>query len=129
MNIYMCVNIQVYVHVCTICPESIQPFNMKTRDIYWRRYKIQEMLYVGQWCSVLFKVGTLGPHTVLPITISYPIVFSWISSTVWNLFPVKGDFSFGKSQKSQGTNSELWGCWITWVIWRFTKNLCMKHDA
>ena len=23
---------------------------MKNRDIYWRRYKIQETLYIGQWC-------------------------------------------------------------------------------
>ena len=49
--------------------------------------------------SVPFKVGTLGPHTVLPITISCPIVFSWMSSTVWNHFLFKGDFSFGKSQR------------------------------
>ena len=28
---------------------------------------------------------------------------------VWNLFPFKGDFSLGKSQKSQGTKSGLWG--------------------
>ena len=26
--------------------------------------------------SVPFKLGTLGPHTVLPVTISCPIVFS-----------------------------------------------------
>ena len=51
-----------------------------------------------------FKVGTLGPHTVLPMAISCPVVFSWISSTVWNLFPFKGDFSFGNTQMSQGTN-------------------------
>ena len=31
-----------------VCPESIQPCNLKTRDIYSRRYKIQEILYVGQ---------------------------------------------------------------------------------
>ena len=30
--------------------------------------------------SVPFKVGTSGPHTGLPIAISCPIVFSWISS-------------------------------------------------
>ena len=54
-----------------------------------------------QSCS---KVGTLGPHTVLSIAISCPIVFSWISSMVWNLFPFKGDFSFGKSQKSRASN-------------------------
>ena len=44
-------------------------------DIYWRRYK-------KHWTqdndtSVPFKVGTLGPHTVLPIAISWLIIFSW----------------------------------------------------
>ena len=79
--------------------------------------------------SVPFKVGTLGPHTVLPITITCPVLFSWISLMVWNLFHFKGDFSFGKSQKSQGAKSGLQGGWVTWVIWCFTKKLCMRHDA
>ena len=48
-----------------IRPEGIQPCNLKNRDIYWRRYKIQATLYIGQWHSVLFKVGTLGPHRSL----------------------------------------------------------------
>ena len=30
-----------------VCPEGIQPSNMKNRDIYRRRYKIQETLYTG----------------------------------------------------------------------------------
>ena len=49
---------------------------------------------------------------------------------VWNLFPFKGDFSLGKSQKSQGTNSGLQGGWVTWVIWCFTKNSAwdMMHE-
>ena len=46
-----------------------------------------------------FRVGTLGPHTILPVTISCPVIFSWIPSMVQSLFPFKGDFSFGKSQK------------------------------
>ena len=79
--------------------------------------------------SVPFKHGTLGPHTVLPIAISCPIIFSWITLTVWNLFPFKSDFSFEKSQKSQGTKSGLYGGWITWVIWCFTKKLCMGRDS
>ena len=77
---------------------------MKNRDTYWRRYKIQETLYI-----VPFKVGTLGPHTILPISISCPIIFSWISSTVWNLFAFKGDSSFGKNRKFQGAKSGLGG--------------------
>ena len=28
---------------------------------------------------------------------------------IWNLFPFKGDFSFGKSQKLQGAKSGCWG--------------------
>ena len=31
-----------------VCPESIQPYDMKNRDIYRRRYKVQETLYIGQ---------------------------------------------------------------------------------
>ena len=52
--------------------------------------------------SVPFKVGTLGPHTVLPITISCPVILSWISSMVWNLFSFKGDFSFGEKPEVTG---------------------------
>ena len=57
--------------------------------------------------SVPFKVGTLGPHAVLSVSISCPVIFSWISLRVWNLYPFKGDFSFGKSQKLQVTKSGL----------------------
>ena len=66
--------------------------------------------------------------TVLPVTVSCPVIFSWISFMVWNLFPFKGDFSFGKSQKSQGAKSGLYGGWVTWVIWCFTKKLCMRQS-
>ena len=38
-----------------------------------------------------------------------PVVFSWISLMVWNLFPVKSDFSFGKIQKSQGAKYGMQG--------------------
>ena len=113
----------VAVHVSKVyedCPESIQPCNMKNRDIYWRRYKKPETLYIGQWC--------LSPHIVFPIAISCSVIFSWISSMAWNLFPFKGDFSFGKSQKSQGAKSGLYGVWVTWVIWCFAKKLCPRCE-
>ena len=88
-----------------ICPESIQLCTMKNRDICWR-YKIQETLSIGQWWLSHFESRHLGTsHTVLPDTISCPVILCWILSTVWNLFPFKGDFSLGKSQKSQGAKS------------------------
>ena len=43
-----------------VCPAGIQLCNMKKRDIYWRRYKIQETLYIGQWCFSLLQSRCLG---------------------------------------------------------------------
>ena len=48
---------------------------------------------------------------------------------VWNLFPFKGDLSFGKRQKSQGTKCGPYRSWVTWMIWCFAKNLCTRHDG
>ena len=84
-----------------------------SRHIIWKiesfteqdaRYK-KHCIYHND-VSVPFEVGTLGPHTVLPITISCPIIVSWISLMVWNL-SFKDDFSFGKKQKSQGIKSGM----------------------
>ena len=72
---YLCLN-ELYSAACIykVCSEVIQPCNMKNRDIYLRRYKKH-----CTWdcdTSVPFKVGTLGSHTVLPNTVSCPVVFS-----------------------------------------------------
>ena len=72
--------------------------------------------------SVSFKVGSLGPHTCPPIAISCPVVFSWISWMVWNLFPFKGDLSFGKSQKLQSAKSGLQGAESPWWFDVLPKN-------
>ena len=63
---------------------------MKNRDIYWKWYKIQETLYTRQGCLVLLKAGTLGPRTVLPITISCPVTFSWKISSLSKVISVLG---------------------------------------
>ena len=42
------------------------------RDIYWRRYKIQETLYIGQWHFSPLQTGLWGPHTVLPVGFGIP---------------------------------------------------------
>ena len=51
-----------------VCPESIQPCAMKKEEDTRKSY-------TGQGASVPFKVGTLGPHIVFPVTISCLIVF------------------------------------------------------
>ena len=43
-----------------VCPENSQPWAMKNRDIYWRRYKIQETLYIGQWCPSPLQSRYIG---------------------------------------------------------------------
>ena len=49
---------------------------------------------------------------------------------VWNLFPFKGDFYFWEKPKVAGHQVWTVGGWVTWVIWCFTKNLCidMMHE-
>ena len=61
-------------------------------------------MYTGQCHTVPFKVGSLGPHAVLPVTINCPIIFPRISSMVWNQFLFKGDFSFAKTRNSRVPN-------------------------
>ena len=82
-----------------------------------------------QFSQHLFHCSKHTAKSFLGIAFSCLIVFSWISLTVWNLFPFKGDFSLGKNQKSQGSKSGLQRGWVTWMIWCFTKKLCMRHDA
>ena len=79
--------------------------------------------------SVPFKVGTSEPPTALLIAISHPIIFSWVSSMIWNLFPFKRELSFGKSQKLQGTKSGLKGAESPGWFDVSPKKLCTRHDA
>ena len=75
--------------------------------------------------SVPFKVGTLGPHRVLPVAISCPIVFSWIS--LWSEISSlpKVILVWGKARICRTPNLGLrrTGTEYTWVIWCFTKKL------
>ena len=43
-----------------VCPEDILPCSMKNGDIYWRRYNIQETLYIEQWCLSHLQSRHLG---------------------------------------------------------------------
>ena len=59
-----------------VCPKSTQPCTSKNRDIYWKRCKIQETLYLGQWC--------LSPLQSRPVGTSQ---FSQSSSASLSYFP------------------------------------------
>ena len=99
------------------------------RDIYWRRYKRQGTLHIGQWHLSPLQSRHLGTSHSSPNRHQPPrrIFLNLISGLKSLAF--KGDFSFGKSQELQGTKSGLKQGWVTWVIWCFAKNLCTRHDA
>ena len=112
-----------------VCPEAIQPCNMKNRDIYWRRYKIQETLYIGQWHLSPLQNKHLGTsHRALPVSISCPVVFSWISLMVWNLFPFEGNLVLGKARCHRAPN--LGYRWLSHLEdLMFHQKLCTRRDA
>ena len=110
-------------NICKVCPEGIQPCNMKNRDFYWRRYKIEETLHIGQWHLCPLQSRHLGishnfpsisstvqnnlQNPLLESPSATPLYFPKSHLGSKNLFPFKSGFSFGKSQKSQGTKSGL----------------------
>ena len=87
---------------------------MKNRDIYWRRYKIEQTLDIEQWYLSPLQSGTLEPQCNSPslfhcskhsatsfvgIVSSCPVTFSWISSLLfpsWIYFWEKPDFGGGQ---------------------------------
>ena len=79
-----------------VCAEGIHPCNMENRDIYWRRYKIQEILYIGQWCfsslqSRHFEIShsSLNCHQ-LPHRIFLNLISGLKSLPFWNMILVLG---------------------------------------
>ena len=99
---------------------------MKNKDIDWRRYKKYRTWDNDP--SVPFKVGTLGPHTVLPITISARHVFLNLTNNLKSL-PFQRWFRFGAKPEVAGHLILVVGGWVTWVIWCFTKKLFTRRDA
>ena len=94
----------VYTHIYSPSRKyaAMWPCNMKNRDIYWRRYKIQETLYTGQWHLSPLQGRHLGtshsspdchqlPHRIflnlIDSLISLPFQrLSWNSRDTMNFF-------------------------------------------
>ena len=105
-----------------VCPEGIQPCNMKNGDIYWRRYKIQEILYTGQWCLSSLQNRCLGTSHSSPNCHQLPhrIFLNLINGLKSLLFQRWISF-WGKPEI---IGHQIWAveAWVTRVIWCFTKN-------
>ena len=108
-----------------------QPCNMKNRDTDWRRYEIEETLYIGQWCLTPLPSRYLGTSHSSPNRHQLPCrIFPeshWWSeiSSLSKVILVLGKARNGRVP-NLGCKS---GCQITWGIWCFAKKLDMKHDA
>ena len=63
--------------------------------------KIQESLYIGQWCFSPLQSRHLGTSHSFP---NHHQLLRGIFLNLWNLFPFKGDFSLGKSQSHRVPN-------------------------
>ena len=80
---------------------------MKNRDIYWRRFKIQETLYTEQWRLSPLQSRQLGTSQSSPNWHQLPCRVSWISFMVINLFPLKVILILGKTRSYRAPNQ---GC-------------------
>ena len=91
-------------------PKTKITFERVISDLQWNSGK-QDGAADGDWENCVRSQGAYYEQdwdvTVFPVTIRCPVIFSWVLLMVWNLFPFKGDFSFGKSQKLQDTKSGL----------------------
>ena len=81
-----------------VCPEGIQPCKMKNGVIYWKRYKIQETLYIGQWRPSLLRSGHFGTSHSFPNRHQLPHRIFLNSATVWNLSLSKVTLVLGKAR-------------------------------
>ena len=111
--------------------------------MYWRRYKIQETLYI--WCLSPLQSRCLGTSH------SFPSISSTVQNTLQNpllespsatpfYFPeshwwseisslLKVILVLRKARSHRAPNLGCRGCWVTWVIWCFAKKLCTRCDA
>ena len=89
-----------------VCPEVYSHVTRKIEAFIEEDTRYKKHCTQDNDASVPFKAGTTGPHSVPPLTISCPVIFSWISLVLWNLFPFKGDFSF--REKPEVPGCQIW---------------------
>ena len=98
---------------------------MKNRNLYWRRYKIQELLYIGQWHLSPLQIRHLGTSHSSPnlhqLTLN-------LNNSMQSL-PFQRWFWFWKEPEVTGCQIWVVGDWVTWVIWCFPKRLWIRHDT
>ena len=91
--------------VYNMYPDSIQPCNMKNRDICWR-YKILETLYIGQQCLSPLQSKHLGTSHSSPNHQSLPChIFLNLTDGLKSL-PFQRWFLFW--EKSEETRCQIW---------------------
>ena len=110
-----------------VCPEVIQPCNMKNIDIYWRRYKVQETLYLGQWHLSPLPSRYLGTSHSSPSCHQLPCHI--FLNLIDGLKSLPFQRWFWKSQKSQGTKAGSSGGLSHLGNLMFCQKLCMRPDA
>ena len=112
-----------------VCLESIQPRNMKNRDTYWRRYKIQETLYRGQWHLSPLQRRHLGTshsspsHCQLPRSIFLNLIKSLKS------LPFLRWFEFWEKPEVTGRQIRAIGGLSHPGDLMFCQNFCTRCDA
>ena len=122
---------QVMAKTYEVCPASIQLCNMKNRHIYWRRYKIQETLYIGQWHLSPLQSRHLGTSHSFPSisstfkTLQNPLLES--PSAALSHFPESCHWSEISSlpkvilvlRKARSLRTLNLGCEVAESPWRF----------
>ena len=89
-----------------VCPEGTQSCNMKYRGIFWRRQKIQETLYIGQWCPSPLQSRQLGTSRSSPSHHQLPCRILLNLTDGLKSLPFQRWFQFWK--KPEVTGCHIW---------------------
>ena len=109
--------------------QNVSSYVIWNMDIYWRRCKIQETLYIGQWHLSFLQSRHLGTSHSSSSCHQLPhCVFLNLIDDLKSL-PFQRWIQFWEKPEVAGHQICDVGGWVTWVIWCFIKTLCMRCDA